>query len=240
MKVKTLPELFDDADKIKLLNELLETFDDLGLAVLSKADFEAYLYYLIKKHKKKAFTLGKFDWVRLLKVTPAKLNSMQILSSVKFEKLDDKKAELIEALVRELYKNKIEIFDIDQQRLQVLISDMHVKLFVESYAAENGYAIRYASNPNELIIQYELFLNLLDEIEDHYKSEVDLRSELVSSLQKENQTNELQEALKTKKKFLAFFTQKLAIETDRQAYIAAIKTVGNVALQLIMDYLNKQ
>lgn len=91
MKTKSILELLDDADKIRLLNELLETFDKLGLAVLSKADFEAYLYYLLKKHKKKEIALGKFDWVRLLKVTPSKLNSMQILSSVKFENLDDRK-----------------------------------------------------------------------------------------------------------------------------------------------------
>lgn len=240
MTVKKLPELFEESDKINFLNELLGTFDDLGLAVLSKADFEAYLYYLIKKHKKKGLTLGKFDWVRLLKVTPTKLNSLQILSSVKFENLDDKKTEVIEALVQELSKNPIEIFDIEHQRLHVFISDMHVKLFVESYAAEKGYAIKYEINPNELIIQFSLFLELLDEIEDHYRSKVDLRSALMESLKGENQSNELKAALKTNKKFLTFFTEKLAIESERQAYIAAIKMVGNASLQIIMEVLKNQ
>jgi hypothetical protein len=240
MKTKSILELLDDVDKIRLLNELLETFDKLGLAVLSKADFEAYLYYLLKKHKKKEITLGKYDWVRLLKVTPSKLNSMQILSSVKFENLDDKKAELIEELVKELSNNPIDIYDIEQQRLQVFVSDMHIKLFIESYAAQNGFAIRYENNPNELIIQFSLFLQLLDEIELHFESDYNLRQELKTNLKEQNQTNELKEALKTKKKFSSFFIEKLKDAAEKEGYAEAVKLIGNTSLQLIMEFLKTQ
>ena len=61
--------LLEENDKIKFTNDLLKTFDELGLSVLSKADFEAYLYYLLKKHKNQKFDLNKFDWIRLLKDT---------------------------------------------------------------------------------------------------------------------------------------------------------------------------
>lgn len=240
MKIKKILDLLDEPDKIKFTNELLDTFDKMGLGVLSKADFEAYLYYLIKKHKKREIALGKYDWVRLLKVTPSKLNSMQTLSSVKFENLEDKKAELIEDLVKELSSNPIEIYDLEQQRLQVFISDMHIKLFIESYAAENGYAIRYESNPNELIIQFKLFLQLLDEIEAHFNAEYNLREELKSSLKEENQTNELKEALKTKKKFSTFFIEKLGKEAEKQGYAEVVKVIGNTSLQLLMEYLKSQ
>lgn len=237
MKIKRLLDLLDESDKVNLINDLLDTFDKMGLGGLSKADFEAYLYYLLKKHKKKEFTLGKYDWVRLLKVTPSKLNSMQTLSSVKFENLDDKKSELIDQLVRELATNPIEVYDLEQQRLQVFISDMHIKLFIESYAAENGYAIRYESNPNELVIQFNLFLHLLDEIEDHFKTEFNLREELKSSLKEENQNNELKAALKTKKKFSSFFIEKLAKEVEKQGYAQAVTIIGNTSIQLLMNYL---
>ena len=143
----------------------------------------------------------------------------------------------MEALVRELSLNPIEIYDIDQQRLVVFISDMHIKLFIESYAAENGYAIRYEANPNELIIQFNLFLNLLDEIENHFKLNFNLRSELITSLREDNQANELKKILRTKKKFSTFFTEKLAVEAEKQGYAKLIKTVGDISLQLIMGYL---
>ncbi|CAI8173765.1 MAG: Uncharacterised protein [Cryomorphaceae bacterium] len=240
MKIKRIIDLLDEPDKIKFTNELLDTFDKMGLGVLSKADFEAYLYYLLKKHKKREIALGKYDWVRLLKVTPSKLNSMQTLSSVKFENLEDKKAELFEYLVRELSSNPIEIYDLEQQRLQVFISDMHIKLFIESYAAENGYAIRYESNPNELVIQFELFLQLLDEIEEHFKTEFNLREELKGSLKKENQNNELKEALKTNQKFSSFFIEKLGMTAEKQGYAEVVKVIGNTSLQLIMEYLKAQ
>lgn len=240
MKIKRILDLLDEPDKIKFTNELLDTFDKMGLGVLSKADFEAYLYYLLKKHKKREIALGKYDWVRLLKVTPSKLNSMQTLSSVKFENLEDKKVELIEDLVRELSSNPIEIYDLEQQRLQVFISDMHIKLFIESYAAENGLAIRYESNPNELIIQFSLFLQLLDEIEEHFKTEFNLREELKGSLKEENENNELKEALKTKKKFSSFFIEKLEKAAEKQGYAQVVKVIGNTSLQLIMEYLKAQ
>lgn len=240
MKIKRILDLLDEPDKVKFTDELLDTFDKMGLGVLSKADFEAYLYYLLKKHKKREIALGKYDWVRLLKVTPSKLNSMQTLSSVKFENLEDKKSELIEDLVRELSTNPIEIYDLEQQRLQVFISDMHIKLFIESYAAENGYAIRYESNPNELVIQFKLFLQLLDEIEEHFKTEFNLREELKGSLKEENQNNELKEALKTKKKFSSFFIEKLGKAAEKQGYAEVVKIIGNTSLQLIMEYLKAQ
>lgn len=240
MKIKRIIDLLDEPDKIKFTNELVDTFDKMGLGVLSKADFEAYLYYLLKKHKKREIALGKYDWVRLLKVTPSKLNSMQTLSSVKFENLEDKKAELIEDLVRELSSNPIEIYDLEQQRLQVFISDMHIKLLIESYAAENGYAIRHESNPNELVIQFKLFLQLLDEIEEHFKTEFNLREELKGSLKKENQNNELKEALKTNQKFSSFFIEKLGKAAEKQSYAEVVKVIGNTSLQLIMEYLKAQ
>ncbi len=240
MKPKKMIELLDDDRKINFTNELLETFDNLGLSVLSKADFEAYLYYLLKKHKKPETQLGKFDWVRVLKVTPTKLNSMQILSSVKFENLADKKAELMSDLVKELANSPIEIYDLNQERLQIYISDMHIKLFIESYAAENGYAIRYENNPNELIIQFELFLQLLDEIEKYFKLDFDLRNNLKLTLQQESKTNHLKEALKTKKPFSKFFIEKLTNQAEKEGYAEVIKVIGKTSVKLILGYIKSK
>lgn len=237
MKIKRITELLEDQEKIHFANELLETFDKMGLGVLSKSDFEAYLYYLFKKHKKKDLTLGKYDWVRLLKVTPSKLNSMQTLSSVKFENLEDKKKELIEELVRELSNHQIEVYDVEQQRLLIYVSDMHIKLFIESFAAEKGYAIRYEKNANECIIQFSLFLLLLDEIEEHFETSLDLREELKKSLKDENKTNELKEVLRTKQKFSTFFIEKLGKAAEKQGYAEVIKIIGNATLHLIMQHL---
>jgi hypothetical protein len=238
--MKTIIELLDNNSKIKFSDDLLGKFDQFGLTGLSKADLEAYLYYLLKKYKNKESKLGKYDWVRLLKVSPSKLSSMQILSSVKFENLEDKKSELIEALVRELATNKIEIYDAKQQRLQLLISDMHIKLFIESYAAQKGFVIRHEKNPNELIIQFELLLELLDEIELHFKSSFDLRHELKAYLKDQNETNELKEALEKEKKFSSFFLGKLGVAAENESYAEMVKLIGNTVLQLVMKYLKSQ
>ena len=235
--INEISELLDDNDKIKFSNELLKNFTKYGLGVLSKADFEAFLYYLLKKHKKREVELGKFDWIRLLKLTPTKLNSMQLLSSVRFEELADKKNELIEDLVKELASNVIEIDDIEKQQLRLYISDMHLLLFIQSFASEHGYVIKQTRNPNELIIQFNLFLLLLDEIESFFKGKFRLRTALKKSLNAGNQTNELKETLKTRKKFTTFFKDKLINETEKQGYSEVVKLIGNTSLQLLMEFI---
>lgn len=240
MKIKRIQDILEDSSKLKFTNELLDTFDKMGLGVLSKADFEAYLYYLLKKYKKSELIIGRYEWVRLLKVTPNKLNSMQTLSSVKFESLEDKKVEIIDELVRELSKNKIEICDLERQRLSVYISDMHIKLFLESFAAENGYAIGQEANPNISVIQFELFLRLLDVIEKHFEGKYDLRKDLSKQLEKDNQLNELKEVLKTKMNFTQYFIKKLGKGVEKQLYAEAIKILGNSSLQLFLRFIQSQ
>lgn len=234
-KPKNIIDLLEDNDKIKFTNDLLKTFDELGLSVLSKADFEAYLYYLLKKHKNQKFDLNKFDWIRLLKVTPTKLNSMQLLSSVKFENYNDKKDECLFNLIKELSKNKIEIYDKDKDLLQILISDMHLKLFIEEFALQNGYSIKYENNPNQLIIQYSLFLQILDEIETKYTDKIKLRELLVEQLK--DGCENLKSAIKTNQPFLHFFTKKIFKEADKQLYSESIKLMGNTALEIFLTYI---
>jgi hypothetical protein len=234
-KPKNIGDLLDNTEKLNFANELLSQFDNLGLAVLSKADFEAYLYYLLKKHKKENLDLNKFDWIRLLKVTPSKLNSMQLLSSVKFENYGDKKDECLTNLIKELSKNKIEIYDKDKDLLQILISDMHLKLFIEEFALQNGYSIKYENNPNQLIIQYSLFLQILDEIETKYDDKIKLRELLIEQL-KDCDEN-LKAAITTKEPFLHFFTKKIFKEADKQLYAESIKLMGNTALQIFLTYI---
>lgn len=234
---KKLANLLEDKDKVNFSNELLESFDKLGLGGLSKADLEAYLYYLIKKHKSKNQQLSKFDWVRLLKITPSKLNSMQTLSSVKFETLVDKKSEIFEDLVSELSKHPIEVFNADQQLIRLLISDMHIKLFIESYADDKGYAIKYERNKNALIIQLKLFLELLDDIEKYFKKDLNLRNLLINDLKEDIKSNELKDFLKSKKKFTTYFAEKLGNAAENKLYTTAIGELGIVVFKIINQHL---
>lgn len=232
-KPQKISDLLDEKGKAAFLVDLFTQFETLGLAVLSKADFEAYLYYLLKKHKMKDVHLGKFDWVSLLKVTPTKLNSMQTASAVKFEKTEDNKEEIIEALVRELAKNEIEIYDKDRQRLILYISDIQLKLFVEKYASENGLAISYKRNPNELIIHYSLLLQLLDEIEKQYGKGYKLREALQKQLKLEDSHNDLQEILKVKKSFTEHFAEEVKKNVKKETIAATIKVLA----QVIVNYI---
>ena len=85
-----------------------------------------------------------------------------------------------------------------------------------------------------------LYFLLLDEIEDHFKVSYNLRAELKKSLKDENQSNELKQTLKTKKRFHSFFIDKLGTEAEKQGYTEVVKIIGNTSLKLLTEYLKSQ
>lgn len=161
-----LTEIINESGKKQLAESLLVKFDELGLSVLSKADFEAYLFYLIESLTTNGEDISNFQWQSILKVTPAKLKSLQINASVKFKKLDlnDKVSWIIAA--KKIIKSKWEVEDYEKGTVRLFIDDFHVYRFLENYTNQLGSTPDKTLNGTQFIIKHEIFIDILSKISE--------------------------------------------------------------------------
>lgn len=205
----TLNELFDNDCKQLIAEQLIETIENVGLGATSKADFEALIYHIFNKNKIKDTSLRNFDWVKILKVTPTKLRSLQQIASVKYQDFSDT-TDNWNLLIAELEKNKIEIEDIDKGNIKILISNAHVRMFIEKFYEDKGLSVDYNRNPNQLIIKFENFILLVDIIKALYFTEsleenweIKLKEQIFADY-----SNELKDLLTSKKTIIEYLRDK--------------------------------
>lgn len=143
---------------------LIKSFDELGLGVLSKSDFEAYMFHHILLNIDKEKIKNSYDLMRLLKITPAKLRSLEMTRSAKFLNLDLSNKENWKMIFDSIDGKKLETENKENGKVRIYIDDLHVHRLIERFVVENGSSIDYTLNKNQLVIKYSEFLNLLDSI----------------------------------------------------------------------------
>jgi hypothetical protein len=161
-----LTEIINETGKQKFAESLLLKFEELGLSVLSKADFEAYLFYLVESLATNSEDISSFQWQSILKVTPAKLKSLQVNASVKFKKLDinDRVSWIIAA--KKIIKSRWEVEDYAKGTVRLFIDDFHVNRFLENFVNQLGSSPDKTLNGTQFIIKHEIFIDLLSMISD--------------------------------------------------------------------------
>lgn len=166
MKYQNVAELLGEEGIRKYGKALIENINLYGLGVLSKADFEAFLYYLIDTYKKADAELSDFEFSALLRVTPNKLRSMQTIASVRYRNLDDT-PENWELVKKALLKTNIEIEDCKKGTVRFHVSDIHAIRFIQKYAVESKSSDDRTMNPNQVVLKYQVFLKLLTALKEN-------------------------------------------------------------------------
>jgi hypothetical protein len=86
--MKSLNNILDENEKKNIGEGVVKIIDEFGLGTLSKSDFEARIYSLLRQNISPSEVKDSRDWIRLLRVTPSKLRSMQLIESVKQRPID--------------------------------------------------------------------------------------------------------------------------------------------------------
>lgn len=149
---------------------LINSFEELGLGVLSKSDFEAFMFHHILLNLNKNKIKNSYDLMRLLKITPAKLRNLEMTRSAKFLNLDLSNPDNWKSIFNAIDGKKLETENKENGKVRIYIDDLHVHRLIERFVVENGSSIDYTLNKNQLVIKYSEFLNLLDSILKEAKS----------------------------------------------------------------------
>lgn len=143
---------------------LIKSFEELGLGVLSKSDFESFMFHHILLNINKDKIKNSYDLMRLLKITPAKLRSLEMTRSSKFLNLDLSNPDNWKSIFNAIDGKKLETENKENGKVRIYIDDLHVHRLIERFVVENGSSIDYTLNKNQLVIKYSEFLNLLNNI----------------------------------------------------------------------------
>jgi len=165
MKYHNIKDLLGEEGIRNYGNALIENINVYGLGVLSKADFEAFLYYLIDTYKKADAELSDFELSAILRVTPNKLRSMQTIASVRYRNLDDT-PENWELVKKALLNTNIEIEDCKKGTVRFHVSDIHAIRFIQKYAVDCKSSDDRTRNPNQVVLKYQVFLKLLTTLKE--------------------------------------------------------------------------
>lgn len=208
-------------------NALIKSFEHLGLGVLSKSDFEAFMFHHILLNLDGDKVKNSYDLMRLLKITPAKLRSLEMTRSAKFLNLDLSSPDNWKLIFDAIDGKKLETEDKENGKVRIYIDDLHVHRLIERFVVESGSSIDYTLNKNQLVIKYSEFLNLLDNILKQANSKP-----LIDAINKDKSQ------LKVKKEFdklESVFTELKEVFKD-QAYDELAKST----LEIIIKIARKQ
>lgn len=162
--MEKLSQILQKEGSKKFGEALIKSFEELGLGVLSKSDFEAFMFHHLMMNIDKLKVKNSYDLMRVLKITPAKLRSLETIRSAKFLNLDLSNEDNWKLIFEALDGKKLETENKENGKVRIYIDELHVHRLIERFVVESGSSIDYTLNKNQLVIKYSEFLNLLDSI----------------------------------------------------------------------------
>lgn len=143
---------------------IIQNYEELGFGILSKADYEAFIFHQLTLHVDTSKVRSNYDWMRLLRITPSKLRSLQLTQSAKFLNLDLDNPDNWKLIFNALEGKKLETEDKENGKVKIYIDDLHVHRLIEKFVIEGGSSVDYTLNKNQLVLKYTEFLQLMNTI----------------------------------------------------------------------------
>lgn len=227
-----LQNLISDKGKVDFCNELFERIEQFGLGSFSKADLDALLYHLIDINKDHRKIKDTYDWMRYLKVTPTKLRSLQLISSVKYLNLDDidKNWKL---LSKAIAKKNIEVEDVRKGTVRLFVDDTHVQRFIEKFVVDNGSSLDYQRNAGQVVLKYGIYLELVKRLTEKLQLDV---GKILKELEKDTSHEDIKLVFDSPRHML----NQLKNKFKDKALDEAVKTTINLVTTQVIKFAKKK
>ncbi len=230
--MKNISALMRDDQILSFGKGVIHIIEEFGLGTLSKSDFEARLYSLIRRNVDKARIKDGRDWIRLLKVTPSKLRSMQLIESVKQRPIDlDDKHQWIE-LAQAVHTKRLEVNDPKVGTVQFYLDDTHLKRFIEEFVIEVGSSLDYKENRGQVVLKYSIYLDFIKKLmEVSGISE----NEMLSEIAADDDFKKLNKEFQDPKRLFNELKNKLKDKAIDQIAKETVHILGGVAFKIVKN-----
>ena len=161
----SLKDNFIQKSKENFFDEFIDEIEKYGFGSMLKSDQDALLYHLLAKHITPGVIKNRHDWIKILRIKPGRLNGVQETASVKFNKIEDLTSNWL-LISRQLNSHPPEVKDIESGKVVIYIDDAHIYRFLEWFLNQQGSSPDYTLNKTQLVLKYELYLLILEKIND--------------------------------------------------------------------------
>jgi len=215
-----------------LADDILVNLDNNGLGSLTKTEFEALIFHHLRINVDSLRVKDNNDWVRVLRIPPTKLKTLEVLESVKYLNLEDT-PENWRILLKAIQGKNIEVEDMAKGTIRFYIDDIHVIRFVEKFVVDNGSSLDYARNRNQVVVKLESYTKLMSRLMECFAIDED---ELVRQIIKDKNAGEL------KGQFTSFKTyfDELKTKLKDKAFDQAAKIIFEKVSNLAFNYIRKK
>lgn len=225
--------MFHEKSKELFVDDLMDEIEKYGLGSMLKSDQDALLYHLIAKHAIPGTVRDRHGWVKKLKIKTGRLSGIQETASVKFGDIDESPSNWI-LVNRQLDNHPPEVKDLSSGTVLIYIDDAHVFRFLEWYLNKNGSSPDYQLNKTQLVVKYEMYLSLLEQIS--ISVGVDTK-ELKSKLSEDKSKGKITKTFNSAASLLKELKENIKDTTVTEATIALLECAGTAIIGAVKKQL---
>jgi hypothetical protein len=228
----SLKDHFQSKSKERFFDEFIDEIEKYGFGSMLKTDQEALLYHLLAKHITPGIIKNRHSWVEILRIKPSKLNGVQETASVKFNLIKDDSFNWL-LVSRQLNNHAPEVQDLTSGKVIVYIDDAHIYRFLEWFLNQQGSSPEYVLNKTQLVLKYELYLLILEKINEKVGLEV---KDLKKKLKEDKSAKKITKTYNSASDLLKDIKERLKENTLREGTKELLEYVSTA----IITYAKKQ
>jgi hypothetical protein len=228
----SLKDQFQPKSKERFFDEFIDEIEKYGFGSMLKTDQEALLYHLLAKHITPGIIKNRHSWVEILRIKPSKLNGVQETASVKFNLIKDDSFNWL-LVSRQLNNHAPEVQDLSSGKVIVYIDDAHIYRFLEWFLNQQGSSPEYVLNKTQLVLKYELYLLILEKINEKVGLEV---KDLKKKLKEDKSAKKITKTYNSASDLLKDIKERLKENTLREGTKELLEYVSTA----IITYAKKQ
>lgn len=212
-----------------LADDILKNLDNNGLGSLTKTEFEALIFHHLRINIDPTLIKDNNDWIKVLRIPPTKLKTLEILESVKYRNLEDT-PENWRLLLKAIQNKNIEVEEMDKGTIRFYIDDLHVIRFIEKFVVDNGSSLDYSRNRNQVVLKLEPYTKLIARLMDSFKID---EKELGKQINRDISAAELKEKFTSFKTYFADLKTKLKDKALDEAAKILFEKIANSAFNFL-------
>jgi hypothetical protein len=228
----SLKDHFQPKSKERFFDEFIDEIEKYGFGSMLKTDQEALMYHLLAKHITPGIIKNRHSWVEILRIKPTRLSGVQETASVKFNLIKDDSFNWL-LVSRQLNNHAPEVQDLTSGKVIVYIDDAHIYRFLEWFLNQQGSSPEYVLNKTQLVLKYELYLLILEKINEKVGLEV---KDLKKKLKEDKSAKKITKTYNSASDLLKDIKERLKENTLREGTKELLEYVSTA----IITYAKKQ